>query len=1029
MNITKLFILRPVATTLLTAAIALAGIVAFVLLPVAPLPQVDFPAIFVQVALPGANPDTMASTIATPLEKSLSQIAGVAEITSSSTSGSTNISMLFDLDRDINGAARDVMAGINAARVNLPSGLPTNPIYRKFNAADAPILILSMTSKTLRAGEVYDAASTIVAQKLSQIDGVGQVTIGGSSLPAVRIELNPPSLNRYGISIESVRSVINANNVNRPKGFFANNRYHWQIMNNDQAMTAADYRNLIITYNNGNPVRLSDVAEVKDGVEDSRRLGISDGHRAIILIVSRQPNANIIETVERIKQSLPQITASIPPAINLKVVMDRTPTIKGSLFEVEISLLISTILVVMVVFVFLREGNATFIPSVVVPVSILGTFGVMFLLGYSLNNLSLMALTISTGFVVDDAIVILENISRYIEQGLKPIEAAMRGAKEVTFTVISISISLVAVFVPLLLMGGLVGRMFREFSVVLSVAILVSLVISLTTTPMLCARILKKPEHLSPKEESKLIRFLKKIDLLGTYYSHSLNWAMKRKGWVLVSLFLVIGLNFYLFAVVPKGFFPQQDTGRIIGRVQADQDISFQAMREKMIELINICKADPDALNVIGFTGGEASNSANVFIVLKPLNERHASSEEVIARLRKQLTKVSGATLYLQAIQDFRFGGRTGNAQYQYTLQGSSLQELRFWAPKIKNALAKLPNLADVNTDQEDKGLEQWLDIDRDTAAKLGVSTSSIDQALNDLYGQRIISTIYHPQNQYRVIMEAAPQYLNGPEILQETYIASLNGAIIPLSTFVSFKRTNTPLTVLHQGDLPATTITFNLPKGVSLGQATQSINDTFIKLGVPSTVRGGFEGTAKVFIGSLSNEPILILAALLTVYIVLGILYESFIHPFTILSTLPSAGVGALLGLELTGLQFDLIGLIGVILLIGIVKKNAIIMIDFALQAERKGKNAQDAIIEACHMRFRPIIMTTLAAMLGAVPLAIGFGDGGEIRRPLGVAIVGGLTVSQLLTLYTTPVVYIYLDKLRQYGFFGLFKAKRVTS
>ncbi len=546
---------------------------------------------------------------------------------------------------------------------------------------------------------------------------------------------------------------------------------------------------------------------------------------------------------------------------------------------------------------------------------------------------------------------------------------------------------------------------------------------------MLCARILKKPEHLSPKEESKLIRFLKKIDLLGTYYSHSLNWAMKRKGWVLVSLFLVIGLNFYLFAVVPKGFFPQQDTGRIIGRVQADQDISFQAMREKMIELINICKADPDALNVIGFTGGEASNSANVFIVLKPLNERHASSEEVIARLRKQLTKVSGATLYLQAIQDFRFGGRTGNAQYQYTLQGSSLQELRFWAPKIKNALAKLPNLADVNTDQEDKGLEQWLDIDRDTAAKLGVSTSSIDQALNDLYGQRIISTIYHPQNQYRVIMEAAPQYLNGPEILQETYIASLNGAIIPLSTFVSFKRTNTPLTVLHQGDLPATTITFNLPKGVSLGQATQSINDTFIKLGVPSTVRGGFEGTAKVFIGSLSNEPILILAALLTVYIVLGILYESFIHPFTILSTLPSAGVGALLGLELTGLQFDLIGLIGVILLIGIVKKNAIIMIDFALQAERKGKNAQDAIIEACHMRFRPIIMTTLAAMLGAVPLAIGFGDGGEIRRPLGVAIVGGLTVSQLLTLYTTPVVYIYLDKLRQYGFFGLFKAKRVTS
>ncbi|HQT82037.1 MAG: multidrug transporter subunit MdtC [Ferrovum sp. 37-45-19] len=1029
MNITKLFILRPVATTLLTAAIALAGIVAFVLLPVAPLPQVDFPAIFVQVALPGANPDTMASTIATPLEKTLSQISGVAEVTSSSTSGSTNISLLFDLDRDINGAARDVMAAINAARTNLPTGLPNNPIYKKFNAADAPILILSMTSETLTAGAVYDAASTIVAQKLSQVDGVGQVTIGGSSLPAVRIELNPPSLNRYGISIESVRSAINANNVFRPKGFFANNRYHWQIRNNDQVMSAAQYRDLIITYKNGNPVRLSDVATVIDDVEDSRHLGIADGHRAIIVIVSRQPNANIIDTVQHIKDAMPQIQASIPPAVNLKIVMDRTPTIKGSLFDVEITLLISTLLVVLVVYVFLREGNATFIPSIVVPVSILGTFGVMFLLGYSLNNLSLMALTISTGFVVDDAIVILENISRYIEQGLKPIDAAIRGAKEVTFTVISISISLVAVFVPLLLMGGLVGRIFREFSVVLSVAILVSLVISLTTTPMLCARILKKPVNTPLKEVSKLKQWLEKIDHLGLYYSRSLSWALKRKRWVLLSLFLVIGLNFYLFTVVPKGFFPQQDTGRIIGRVQADQDISFQAMRDKMIQLINICKADPETQNVIGFTGGEARNAANVFIILKPKSERHLSADEVIARLRKKLVAVSGATLYLQAIQDFRFGGRTGNAQYQYTLEGSTLTELRFWAPKIKNALSKLPTLADVNTDQEDKGIEQWLDIDRDTASKLGVNTFAIDQTLNDLYGQRIISTIYHPLNQYRVVMEAAPEYLNGPSILQETYVTGRNGAIIPLSAFVSFRRTNTPLTVSHQGDLPATTITFNLPKGVSLGQATQAINDTFIKLGVPSTVRGGFQGTAKVFIGSLSNEPILILVALITVYIVLGILYESLVHPFTILSTLPSAGVGALLGLEITGLQFDLIGLIGVILLIGIVKKNAIIMIDFALQAERLGKSAEEAVIEACNMRFRPIIMTTLAAMLGAIPLAIGFGDGGELRRPLGVAIVGGLTVSQILTLYTTPVVYIYLDRLRQYGFFGLLKSKRVAS
>ncbi len=1078
MNPSEIFIRRPVATTLLTLGVALAGGLAFFLLPVSPLPQVDFPTISVRATLPGASPEVVATSVATPLERHLGQIADVTEMTSSSSVGSTRITLQFGLDRDIDGAARDVEAAINAARADLPSSLRQNPTYRKVNPADAPIMILALTSDTLTRGQMYDAATTIIEQKLSQVDGVGEVDVGGSALPAVRAELNPNALSKYGIGLEDVRAALASANAHSPKGAIEQAGKRYQIYANDNASTAAQFANLIVAYRSHAAVRLSDVAQVSDSVENIRNAGLANGKPAVLVIIYRQPGANIISTVDRVRAQIPFLEAEIPAGIDITQAMDQSVTIRASLKDVEITLLISVMLVIMVVFLFLRSPRATLIPAVAVPVSLIGTFGVMYLLGFSLDNLSLMALTVATGFVVDDAIVVLENTTRHLEAGMPRLQAALLGAREVGFTVLSMSLSLVAVFTPILLMGGIIGRLFREFAMTLSVAILVSLLVSLTTTPMMCAYLLRREragkDAPRPGVLARITGVSERVfERARGGYAKSLTWSLKRAPLVLAILAATLCLNVFLFYIVPKGFFPQQDTGRLTGNIQADQSISFQLMSQKLTQFINIVHDDKAVASVVGFTGGGQTNGGFVFASLKPIGER-SSVTDVITRLRREMAVVPGATLFFQAVQDIRVGGRQSNAQYQYTLQGDDLDELNEWGPKIAAALQKLPEMTDVNSDQQNKGLETDLQIDRSTAARLGLTVSAIDNTLYDAFGQRQVSTIYNPLNQYHVIMEVAPEFWQSPDTLKQLYVSTSGGAVggtqstnavagtvaqkgqtssassvaadaarnlatnsiansthgststgsavatsaetmVPLAAFSSYGPGTTPLAVNHQGLSVASTISFNLAPGKSLSDATSAIADVMRNLGVPADIHGSFQGTAGAYQASLANEPILILAALAAVYIVLGVLYESYVHPVTILSTLPSAGVGAVLALLLFQTEFSIIALIGVILLIGIVKKNAIMMIDFALDAERtQNLSSHDAIYQACLMRFRPIMMTTMAAMLGAIPLAIGFGEGSELRRPLGIAIVGGLLVSQALTLYTTPVIYLYLDRFR---------------
>ena len=1016
MSFSQPFIRRPVATTLITLGVAIAGVISFFLLPVAPLPQVDFPTISVSASLPGASPDTMAATVATPLERALGAISGVNEMTSSSSLGNTRVVLQFDLNRDINGAARDVQAAINAARTLLPTGMPGNPTYRKVNPADAPIMILSLTSDSLTRGQMFDAASTVLAQSLAQVDGIGQVTIGGGALPAVRVELDPNRLSANGISLEAVRLAITSTNANRPKGSVEDGQRNWQIGANDQARTAADYAPVIIRYKNGSAVRLQDVGQVLDSVQDVRNYGVANGKPSILLMLYKQPGANIIEAVERVRALLPRLRSQVAAAIDLEVVVDRTPTIRASLFEVERALAISIGLVILVVFLFLRNARAALIPSVAVPVSLAGTLGVMYLAGHSLDNLSLMALTVATGFVVDDAIVVLENITRHMERGKSALEASLIGAREVGFTVVSMSLSLIAVFIPILLMGGVVGRLFREFAVVLSAAILVSMVVSLTTTPMMCAALLK-PHRTQVSTRWSRWTGRVQMGILRTY-RRSLGLALRHQALTL-GVFVAVGvLNVYLYQTIPKGFFPQQDTGRITGNIQADQSTSFQAMQLRLDRFIKVVREDPAVENVTGFTGGGQRNTANMFIALKPLSQRDVSADQVVARLRTKLAHEPGANLFLVPVQDIRIGGRQANAQYQYTLKSDDLETLREWEPRIRRALTQLPELTDVNSDQQDRGLQTSLVIDRDAITRLGLPMNTIDATLNNAFGQRQVGVIYNPLNQYRVVMELAPEHLQNPESLRSLLFTSTAGAQIPLSAFAKVELTNTPLSINHQGGTPASTVSFNLPIGVSLSEATLAVQNAMAELGVPVSVRGTFAGTAQAFNASLSSQPLLILAALVTIYLVLGVLYESLIHPITILSTLPSAGVGALLALMMFKTEFSIIALIGVILLIGIVKKNAIMMIDFAIERQRHGHlTAPQAIFRACRLRIRPILMTTVSAIFGAIPLALGTGDGAELRQPLGIAVVGGLVFSQLLTLYTTPVIYVLMDRLRVWG------------
>lgn len=1012
MKFFALFIYRPVATILLTLAITLCGLLSLRLLPVAPLPQVDFPVIMISASLPGAAPETMASSVATPLERTLGRIAGVSEMTSSSSLGSTRIILVFDFDRDINGAARDVQAAINAAQSLLPSGMPGRPSYRKANPSDAPVMILTLTSDTLDQGQLYDFASTQLAQTVSQIDGVGDVDVGGSSLPAVRVALNPQALFNQGVSLDSVRKAISDANVRRPQGAVNDQTHRWQLQTNDELKKAAQYQPLIVHYNNGGAVHLSDVATVSDSVQNVRNAGMSNAKPAILLMIRKSQEANIIETVDRVLEKIPELRATIPASIDLQVAQDRSPTIRASLAEVEKSLMISVVLVILVVFLFLRSGRATLIPAVAVPVSLIGTFIAMYLCGFSLNNLSLMALTIATGFVVDDAIVVLENISRHIEAGVKPLQAALTGVREVGFTVLSMSLSLVAVFLPLLLMGGLPGRLFKEFAVTLSVAIGISLVVSLTLTPMMCGWLLNNKPANNPTRDRGFGRMLVAMQ---QGYGRSLKWVLNHARLVGLVLMATIALNVWLYISIPKTFFPEQDTGRLIGSIQADQSVSFQAMRGKLQDFMKIIREDAAVDNVTGFIGGSRVNSGIMFISLKPTGERKESAQQVIDRLRKLLVKEPGASLFLMSVQDIRVGGRQANASYQYTLLSDNLADLRSWEPKIRQALSKLPQLADVNSDSQNNGAEMGLIYDRETMSRLGISVADANSLLNNAFGQRQISTIYQPLNQYKVVMEVDPRYTQDISSLDQMYIINKEGKPIPLSWFAKWQPANAPLSVNHQGLSAAATISFNLPTGVSLSEASEAIDRTIVSLGVPPSVRGSYAGTAQIFQDTMKSQLMLIIAAIATVYIVLGILYESYVHPLTILSTLPSAGVGALLALELFGAPFSLIALIGIMLLIGIVKKNAIMMVDFAIDAQRNGNlSPEEAIFRACLLRFRPIMMTTLAALFGALPLVLSRGDGAELRQPLGITIVGGLVVSQLLTLYTTPVVYLFFDRLR---------------